>query len=513
METIVLNNWADSVPKNYTGIVEDRNGSIFYFLNGKYHREDGPAIIYSDGALGYYLNGKRHREDGPAIIYSFGLEYYYLKGNNITEKVNKWIKENNIPDYKFWNESDKRLFRITFNSMSIECERSVEQKMKTIKLDKCKDAPKNYTGVAECSNGSIFYFLNGKFHREDGPAITHPFGSVDYYLNDKNITEKVNRWIKNNNIPDYKFWNESDKRLFRETFCYNVTKLERSVEQKSTEEKMKTIKVDNFYDLPENYTGIVKYHGGSIEYYLNGEFHREDGPAIIWDDGTIQYYLNGKCHREDGPAAIQPDGSIFYYLNDKNITEKVNKWIKNNNIPDYKFWNEVDKKLFRKTFNSMTVECERSTEEKMKTLKLNSPNDLPKNYTGIVEYPSGNIFYYLNGKLHRKDGPTVIRKDGSIEYYLNDLRHREDGPAIIDSNGIIKYYLNGKLHREDGPAFIDSDGTIKYYLNGFFHREDGPAIIRKDGSLEYYLNGLPYRGKWPSKNISRWYNRILSFKW
>ena len=42
-------------------------------LNGKWHREDGPAHIdyYESGAVRYQewsLNGKRHREDGPAVI-------------------------------------------------------------------------------------------------------------------------------------------------------------------------------------------------------------------------------------------------------------------------------------------------------------------------------------------------------------------------------------------------------------------------------------------------------------
>ena len=109
---IIKLDYGVKLPENYTGIVEYLNGTLIYFLNGFIHKEDGPAIIRSTGTIIYYLNGKRHREDGPAIIYSFGLEYYYLKGNNITEKVNKWIKENNIPEV--WNNSHKLLFKLTF---------------------------------------------------------------------------------------------------------------------------------------------------------------------------------------------------------------------------------------------------------------------------------------------------------------------------------------------------------------------------------------------------------------
>ena len=36
------------------------------------HREDGPAVIHSNGIKEWYLNGKQHREDGPALEYPDG---------------------------------------------------------------------------------------------------------------------------------------------------------------------------------------------------------------------------------------------------------------------------------------------------------------------------------------------------------------------------------------------------------------------------------------------------------
>lgn len=48
-------------------VCKDSRYSKQYFLNGKLHREDGPAIEYVNGDLRWYLNGNRHREDGPAI--------------------------------------------------------------------------------------------------------------------------------------------------------------------------------------------------------------------------------------------------------------------------------------------------------------------------------------------------------------------------------------------------------------------------------------------------------------
>jgi antitoxin component YwqK of YwqJK toxin-antitoxin module len=38
-----------------------------YYLNGKLHRINVPAIEYFDGTKEYYLNGKLHRINVPAI--------------------------------------------------------------------------------------------------------------------------------------------------------------------------------------------------------------------------------------------------------------------------------------------------------------------------------------------------------------------------------------------------------------------------------------------------------------
>jgi len=56
-------------------------------------------------------------------------------------------------------------------------------------------------------------------------------------------------------------------------------------------------------------------------------------------------------------------------------------------------------------------------------------------------------------------------------------------------NGYKKWYLNGKLHREDGPAVEWANGNKKWFLNGRLHREDGPAVEWFNGYKEWYLNG------------------------
>ena len=80
-------------------------------------------------------------------------------------------------------------------------------------------------------------------------------------------------------------------------------------------------------------------------------------------------------------------------------------------------------------------------------------------------YSSGNKYWYINGKLHREDGPAIERTNGTKQWYINGKLHREDGPAIEYANGDKYWYLNGKRHREDGPA-IEEFGTKFWYING-----------------------------------------------
>ena len=76
-----------------------------------------------------------------------------------------------------------------------------------------------------------------------------------------------------------------------------------------------------------------------------------------------------------------------------------------------------------------------------------------------------------------------------VRFYKNGKLHRKDGPAIIRADGHEEWYKNGKLHRIDGPAATNVAGTQYWYQNGEYHRADGPAIVRADGSEYWYLNG------------------------
>jgi hypothetical protein len=50
------------------------------------------------------------------------------------------------------------------------------------------------------------------------------------------------------------------------------------------------------------------------------------------------------------------------------------------------------------------------------------------------------------------------------------------------------WYVNGKLHRSDGPAVIDHEYQ-KWFTDEKLHRVDGPAVIDNHGRKEWYMNG------------------------
>jgi len=92
-----------------------------------------------------------------------------------------------------------------------------------------------------------------------------------------------------------------------------------------------------------------------------------------------------------------------------------------------------------------------------------------------------------------KQKPTYkTYSNGTKKWWLNGKLHREDGPAVEHANGYKAWYLNGKLHREDGPAVEHANGDKYWCLNGKLHREDGPAREWANGYKEYWYDGVYY---------------------
>ena len=83
-----------------------------------------------------------------------------------------------------------------------------------------------------------------------------------------------------------------------------------------------------------------------------------------------------------------------------------------------------------------------------------------------VEKNEWGIYYFLDDKFHRLDGPAIEYISGSKCWFQNGLRHRLNGPAIEYSNGTKEWYQNGLLHRIDGPAIECVDGEKYWWFEG-----------------------------------------------
>jgi hypothetical protein len=118
-------------------------------------------------------------------------------------------------------------------------------------------------------------------------------------------------------------------------------------------------------------------------------------------------------------------------------------------------------------------------------------------YTVKVD-DKGTKSWYLDGKLHRTDGPAVEGSDGTKHWYLDNKRHRIDGPAIEDVDGSKSWYLHDKLHRVDGPAIEWADGTKEWWLYGNkltqaqWKRADKPKVTSCVGKV-VEVDGVKYR--------------------
>ena len=68
------------------------------------------------------------------------------------------------------------------------------------------------------------------------------------------------------------------------------------------------------FDRPTQYVDRAKIW--PLNGDINGVFHRDGGrPAIVRENGSQEWWVNGQLHRENGPAVELADGQKQYYLN------------------------------------------------------------------------------------------------------------------------------------------------------------------------------------------------------
>lgn len=67
---------------------------------------------------------------------------------------------------------------------------------------------------------------------------------------------------------------------------------------------------------------FIKNSYGTRWYNEFGELHREDGPAVEWDDGRKEWFQNDERHRIDGPAIYNYNNKAYFYIRSINFKDK-----------------------------------------------------------------------------------------------------------------------------------------------------------------------------------------------
>ena len=71
---------------------------------------------------------------------------------------------------------------------------------------------------------------------------------------------------------------------------------------------------------------------GSFWFNEKGQYHKDNGPAIILNSGTIIYAQNGLRHNSNGPAVEWKTGEKQWFYNGKEFEFK--NWLEETNISD-----------------------------------------------------------------------------------------------------------------------------------------------------------------------------------
>jgi hypothetical protein len=88
-----MNNTTVRTKPNIKGELDQDGDMIWTDSEGRWHREDGPAIIYPDGHVNWFYHGWLHREDGPAVDESYDLRWYVYGIDISKDEWLQWLKE------------------------------------------------------------------------------------------------------------------------------------------------------------------------------------------------------------------------------------------------------------------------------------------------------------------------------------------------------------------------------------------------------------------------------------
>lgn len=90
----------------------------------------------------------------------------------------------------------------------------------------------------------------------------------------------------------------------------------------------------------------------------------------------------------------------------------------------------------------------------------------------VIDKHGNRCWYNREGRLHRTNGPALIKPDGSRYWYCDGEIHRVGGPAVILAGESLakswcseSWFIRGNRHRSDGPAAILTNGGKAWFLH------------------------------------------------
>lgn len=164
----------------------------------------------------------------------------------------------------------------------------------------------------------------------------------------------------------------------------------------------------------------------TMEWYKNGNLHRDNGPAVEFANGYKEWYKNGKLHREDGSAIEYSDGRKYWYINGK----------------------------------------------------------LHRDNGPAIEYTDGDKFWYKNGQLHRDDGPAIEYADGRKEWFKDGQKY------VPTSNVSNSQKVRGLYDIGTEVMVLGGDGTkLSVAEKAMLQGRDRSVLILKLSNGRWYTYG------------------------
>ena len=106
----------------------------------------------------------------------------------------------------------------------------------------------------------------------------------------------------------------------------------------------------------------------------------------------------------------------------------------------------------------------RNSELTIRTLRLRKRGmkNSTKSRTGQTEWLNSH------GQPHRLGAPAIITDGGTKFWFVNGLLHREDGPAVEYANGRTEFWLNGLPRKVLERSVPNPFGWVGGLLSGLF---------------------------------------------